>query len=253
MIQAFDGKWSRFRSDSLVSECSHSVNDIPLDRDEYDMLQLYEQLHAASEGAITPLIGQVLEDMGYDTHYSLRPKDYIQTASDWQAQLTLHADRLEFKAPALIDIGAAGKGLLVDRIATLLKKDAPEYSIDAGGDIFVGGAAERIGLEHPQDQTRAIGVATLQDQALCGSSSNRRAWSDTLHHIVDARTNTPVSHVVASWAVASSAMRADMASTALFFLSPRIVESIIQKCESIVMYDDGKLQYAVSKEIELYV
>ena len=253
MIQAFDSKWSRFRSDSLVSECSRRVGNIPLDRDEYDMFQLYKQLYDASQGAITPLIGQTLEDMGYDARYSLQPKVNIEKASSWHAQLALHPKHLELKAPTLIDIGAAGKGLLVDRISTLLKKDTPKYSIDAGGDIFVGAAAKRIGLEDPQDHTRAIGVVTLEDQALCGSSSNRRTWSDNLHHIVDARDNTPVSRVIASWAVAPSAMQADMASTALFFISPPIVESIIQKCESIVMYDDGKLQYAVSKEIKLYV
>ncbi|KKW03604.1 MAG: hypothetical protein UY35_C0005G0052 [Candidatus Saccharibacteria bacterium GW2011_GWC2_48_9] len=217
------------------------------------MLHLYEQLYDVSKGAITPLIGRTLEDMGYDARYSLRPKATIETANSWQTQLVLHPEQLELKTPTLIDIGAGGKGLLVDRISRLLKIDTLDYSIDAGGDIFVGAATERIGLEHPQDHTRAIGVVTLEDQALCGSSSNRRTWSDNLHHIVDARDNTPVSRVIASWAVAPSAMQADMASTALFFIAPAKVASIIQNCKSIVMYDDGKLQYAVSKEIELYV
>ncbi len=55
------------------------------------------------------------------------------------------------------------------------------------------------------------------DAALCASATNRRAWGDGLHHVLDARTGVPVRSVVATWAVGADAMRADAIATALFF------------------------------------
>ncbi len=79
------------------------------------------------------------------------------------------------------------------------------------------GAPQRIGLEHPFDTRRAIGVWEVTEGALCASATNRRAWGDGLHHVLDARTGQPVRTIAATWAVADSAMRADAIATALFF------------------------------------
>ena len=70
-------------------------------------------------------------------------------------------------------------------------------------------APQRIGLEHPYDSRRAIGVIEVTDAALCASATNRRAWGDGLHHVLDARTGEPVRTIAATWAVAPTAMVAD--------------------------------------------
>jgi ApbE family len=62
-----------------------------------------------------------------------------------------------------------------------------------------------------------IGVANLQNRALCASAVNRRAWGNGLHHVLDARTGAPTTEVVATWVVASDAALADGLATALFF------------------------------------
>lgn len=55
---------------------------------------------------------------------------------------------LTLNEPALIDVGAAGKGLLVDGIAALLDDD---YVIDASGDLLHhADASAVVGLEHPR-------------------------------------------------------------------------------------------------------
>ena len=90
--------------------------------------------------------------------------------------------------------------------------------VDASGDLRVRGAAsERIALEHPADPTKAIGVVELRDGALCASASNRRAWGDGLHHVIDAVTGLPTAAVIATWALAPDALHADGLATALFF------------------------------------
>lgn len=114
-------------------------------------------------------------------------------------------------------MGALGKGRLVDLVAEVLGEVPGDLVVDAGGDMRARGAPVRVGLEHPYDATKAIGVIELQDAPLCASAVNRRAWGDGLHHVLDARTGVPVRMWAATWALASDAMRADAVATALFF------------------------------------
>ena len=77
-----------------------------------------------------------------------------------------------------------------------------------------------MGLEHPFDPTRVVGVVELHGNALCVSAVNRRAWGDGLHHNHDARTGTPARGELATWVIADNAMLADGIATALFLTDP---------------------------------
>ena len=68
-----------------------------------------------------------------------------------------------------------------------------------------------------------MGVAVLGNGALCGSATNRRAWGEGLHHVVDPATGEPTTGVRATWVAADSAMVADGLSTALFFTEPAVL------------------------------
>jgi hypothetical protein len=82
--------------------------------------------------------------------------------------------------PVLLDVGAAGKGRLVDLVAhTLTDADIHRFVIDAGGDLRHNGERSlRIGLEHPLNPERVVGIVDLRGNALCASAVNRRAWGD---------------------------------------------------------------------------
>ena len=71
---------------------------------------------------------------------------------------------------------------------------------------------------------KAIGIANVGDRALCASASNRRAWGDGLHHVIDATTGLPTRRIIATWAVAATALEADGLATALFFADPERLE-----------------------------
>jgi thiamine biosynthesis lipoprotein len=122
----------------------------------------------------------------------------------------------------VIDVGAAGKGYLVDLISAILTQAGiAQHVVDAGSDLrHVGEQPIRVGLEHPLDPRRVIGVANLHGRALCVSSPTRRAWGPGLHHILDARTGAPVRDVLATWVVADTTALADGLATALFCTEP---------------------------------
>ncbi|MBX9471773.1 FAD:protein FMN transferase [Microcella sp.] len=226
-IEQFDLDWSRFRDDSLVSRIARAPGSWRLPADAAPLFALYEQLHAMTDARVSPLVGASLERLGYDAAYRLSPAGDALPAPSWADSIALRktADGLvlDTVAPVQLDVGAAGKGYLVDLIGDLLAaRGVTETLVDASGDVRVRGERSiRIALEHPADPTKAVGVAEVTDAALCGSAINRRAWGEGLHHIVDAVTGRPVADgVVATWVVADSALLADGLATALFFVEP---------------------------------
>lgn len=245
-VEAFDAAWSRFRSDSLVTTLAREGGDVPAPEDAAPMLDLYAELCRATGGAVNPLVGASLERLGYDAAYRLKAEGPVSAPQDWTTRLRWAGGRLALDESGVIDVGALGKGRLVDRVASLLP-DAT--TVDASGDILVRGAPQRIALEHPYDAHRAIGVVTVTDEALCASAANRRAWGDGLHHVLDARTGEPVRMVVATWAIAPTAMVADAAATALFFEGgERFARA--HDVHWVRMLTDGRAEWSLGSRIE---
>lgn len=217
LIDRFDREWSRFRDDSVVSALAVG-GEVTAPADAAAMLDLYVELSERTSGAVNPLIGASLARRGYDARYSLVDQGAAAAPSRWRDRVVWRDGRLRLDGPGVLDVGALGKGRLVDLVAdALAAASVPAFVVDASGDLVVRGRTERIGLEHPYDPTRAIGVWEVTDAALCASAANRRAWGEGLHHVLDARTGEPVRTIVATWAVAPDAMTTDAAATALFF------------------------------------
>lgn len=218
-IDLFDQAYSRFRSDSLVMRMARAAGTYALPADAKPMFDLYQKLYGLTGGVFTPLIGRTLEDAGYDATYSLKSAATIRAPQRWEDALDYQFPNLIVKEPALLDFGAAGKGYLVDLVGEVLVTEGVDaFLINAGGDILHRGSEPvRIGLEDPEQLGMVIGVATIQNQSICGSAGNRRAWG-TFHHTIDPRTLTSPTHLLSTWAIADSALLADALTTCLYLL-----------------------------------
>jgi thiamine biosynthesis lipoprotein len=243
-IERFDVAYSRFRPDSLVSQLAVTPGSVTLPPDAPALFGLYRALYEATRGSLSPLIGDVLNHLGYDPTYRLTslpgPADPVPPFDD---VLRLDGDTLTTYRPVTIDLGAAGKGFLVDLIAGLLVEcGVRDYTIDASGDLrHAGSGPEKIALENPRDPTRALGVVTLENRSLAASATNRRVWGDGLHHIVDALTGLPTRLVEATFVVADSAAVADGVATALFFTPPDALGEVFT-FDWVMMMSDGELR-----------
>lgn len=222
-IDDFDKTYSRFRKDSLVTKISQKAGTYTFPDDAAQLFNFYKQLYKATDGKVTPLIGNLLSEAGYDAEYSFNPADDLKPVPSWKETMQYKQLQLTTYAPVILDVGAAGKGYLVDLIGQLLNDHGVHsYLIDAGGDMLrktMQGDIERIGLEHPNDPTQAIGVARLGNGSICGSASNRRKWA-SLHHIMDPDQLSASNDVLATWVMADTALLADGLATALFFIEP---------------------------------
>ncbi len=253
-INEFDLAYSRFRSDSLVTQMSKQAGDYILPDDATPLIELYEKLYQLTEGKLTPLIGRTLEQAGYDASYSLKPKKLIAPPA-WDEVLAYEPSNrtLTLKQPALLDFGAAGKGYLVDIVSEIIEKEGVQsYTVDAGSDIrYRGQDPLKVGLENPSEATQAIGVADLQNQSLCASAGNRRKW-EGFHHIINPHTLQSPQEILATWAIAETTLIADGVTTALFLTAPESLTSHFN-FQYLILYSDFSIKKSAEFPAELFL
>lgn len=253
VVEDYDRSYSRFRDDSLVAPLAREPGTVTLPAGAGELERLFKKLYRLSDGTMTPLIGGSLEHLGYGADYALRPLGHPVPAPRWEDALVWNGTEISASVPVVLDIGAAGKGQLVDLLASVLRgAGTTEFLVDASGDMLHSGAEPLgVGLEHPYDPTQAIGVVELLDGALCASAANRRAWGDGLHHVLDGATGRPVETVVATWTMATTAMEADALATALFMVDPKVLEREFE-FSWLMVYSDGHAAYSAGFEGTLF-
>lgn len=253
-IESFDRTWSRFRPDSVVTALAEVPGRVELPDEAEPLLDLYRRLDRLTDGAVTPLVGRTLADLGYDAAYSLRPSATPSDVPSWST-LSWEPPVLETHEPLLIDVGAVGKGLLADLVSDVLAASGLEaFTVDASGDLVHRGRENlRVALEHPLDATVAVGVAELAPgTALCASAVNRRAWGDGLHHVLDGRTGRPTHDVLATWVVADTCLLADGAATAAFFVPPARLDAELGVASARLL-STGRLEWSATFPGEMFV
>lgn len=246
LIDEYDAVYSRFRPDSRIAVLAGGGSvDLPPSGEVLG--NLYRTLHHLTGGAMSPLVGRSLEQLGYDADYSFVPLGAAVPAAAWDDTFEWVGTTIRSEQPVTLDVGAAGKGQLVDLVSAALHEAGyPEHTVDAGGDMLHRGSSPlRTALEHPYTPESAIGVVTLENRALCASASNRRRWADGLHHVLDATTGQCVDTVVATWVLADDAMVADALATALFLVPPEVLLAEFD-FDYVRVQSDGRAQFSTS-------
>jgi FAD:protein FMN transferase len=251
-IDVFDKDYSRFRADSLVTKMSKEPGKYTLPADAKKLFDLYADLYTRTGGLVTPLIGNLIADAGYDANYSFTQKDLLQAPPSWDEALEYSYPDLTIKQPVLLDVGAAGKGYIIDIVGEILKQAGVEnYCIDAGGDILYHNSESlRVGLEHPLNSEQVIGVYTLSRGSMCGSAGNRRVWND-FTHIINPHTKVSPKDILAVWVVAKDALIADGLATCLFFVSPEKLSDGYD-FDYLIMYSDSSIECSPHFVVELF-
>ncbi len=253
-IEEFDVTYSRFRSDSLVARMSTSSGEYILPDDAQKLFDIYQRLYGLTQGSFTPLIGDTLKQAGYDAQYSLISTALTMPLS-WHQALQYEFPTLTVTVPTVLDFGAAGKGYLVDIVSTLIESfGISHFCVDAGGDMFYKSPLNYplpVALENPGDTSQAIGILDIQNQALCASSGNRRAWG-SYTHIIDPRTLESPKAIAATWVLASTALVADALATCLFLEEPALFTPDFQ-FEYLLLYTDYSIAKSPGFAAELFV
>lgn len=252
-IEAFDRAYSRFRDDSIVAQMSRQAGEYEFPDDAVQLMDFYRALYDATNGRVTPLIGQALAQSGYDKEYSFRQKQ-VSAIPQWDDVMQWQGNVVTTRQPIVLDVGAAGKGYLVDIIGEILEMHgAAAYVIDASGDVrHRGNESDVVGLENPSDSSRVIGVMNLKNASLCASATNRRTWGSDMHHVFDPASASPTRDVAATWVMANDTMTADGLATALFFVDGDQL-SKDWDFQYVRLMTDGKLSHSHEFMGELFI
>lgn len=185
---------------------------------------------------------------------ALQRVDYRRLQVDAAGRATLQ--------DAELDLGAIGKGAVLDHLADWLAERGHErFLLEAGGDVLVsglkpGGAQWRIWVRHPREGNLPLAIAAVGAAgarvALATSGDYERHFERggvRYHHLLNPATGRPDSDAVAVTVVAGSAIKADVMATALFVMGSAGGELLARdrSIEGVVVYRAGaELQALVS-------
>lgn len=254
IIEGFEKTYSRFRKDSLISNISVNKGTYIFPEDAQELLEFYKKTYEITDHLFTPFIGDLLVESGYDSEYSLDPKEMHPPIS-WEEGFDYNHPFLKVKKPALLDFGAAGKGYIVDILSRFLEGiNITEYIIDAGGDILyknIGQKRLMVGLEHPNFPDQVIGIAGINNESICCSAGNRRKWKD-FHHIINPQTLLSPMEVLSTWVIAKNTITADALATCLFLVPAQKLLSNFDFSYALIL-KDYSLEYSDDFPAEFFV
>ena len=252
-LDSFNHTYSRFSNNSLVSKLSCTQGIVTVPQECVEMLRIYIKLFEITQGLFNPLIAQTLSDMGYDKDYSLKPKKELTQTPIFSDVVTVIDDTtISLSQPALIDIGAVGKGYAVDAIFKLLQSEGIQnFLVNGSGDMrHSGKLSAHIGLEHPDNVEKIIGTLVIQNTSIASSGSNRRRWAD-YHHIIDPHKNISPDYIKATWVQTESAAVADALATVLFLVPPDILQDTFE-FTYVIVNKDMKVKKSPDWDVELF-
>jgi len=183
-----------------------------------------------SGGAFDPTVGHTMAARGFNKEH--RTGEIVPTALTPDRDVSYRDVELDpargtilLRRALTLDLGAVAKGLAVDTAARELEP-FKNFSIDAGGDLYLGGLNPQgepwsVGIRHPRMEGELIDTLRVSDQAVCTSGDyERRAAGGEEHHILDPRKGASPDAVASATVVAPIAMLADALATAAFVLGP---------------------------------
>lgn len=241
ILETVDMRMSTYRADSELSRfnAARSQDWFAVSDDTLNVVAAALDVSRLSGGAFDVTVGPSVNLWGFGPAASrdMRPEEGLLRAPSRHA--TYRAIGARRSPPALrksvaeayIDLSGIAKGFALDKLGEHIEAAGIEdYLIEIGGELRARGRSPRgdpwtIGIEKPLPGEiiihRRVGLA---DAALATSGDYRHFFlrdGRRYSHIIDPRTDAPITHDLASVSViAETAMRADALATALAVLGP---------------------------------
>jgi thiamine biosynthesis lipoprotein len=224
---------SRFDPQSELLHLTRSGESaVPVSDMLFEAVRFAVGMAEESGGAFDPTIGASMETLGFNQEYST--KQVVRTGIEPDSGATYRDVLLDPEGrtitllrPLVLDLGAVAKGMAMDLAARELQPFG-SFSIDAGGDLFMGGCSPSgspwtVGIRHPRLDGELIGVIEVSDSAVCTSGDYERRQGEAPnaeHHILHPQRGKSARGLASATVVGPTAMLADAAATAAFVLGP---------------------------------
>lgn len=212
-VKRFEGKYSRFRADSVVGQLNDTGEYEYPSKELIAMIDFAQQQYIHSKGLFDISVGGALERLGYG-----RENNQAEPVQD-VTSIRVSSEKIVLPLGMRIDFGGFGKGWLIDELGRLIHRfGIKSFIINGGGDILCHNeTAIEFALEHPLDDTKMIGTTMIKNGALAVSSPFKRSWKideTEYHHIINPATKQSNQGVIAGvYVKAKTARIADVIAT----------------------------------------
>ncbi len=235
-LEGFEARFSRFRSDSLVSRVNAfaGVDWVPVDQEMERLLQMADGLYFLSEGLMDPTLLPLLKVWDWKTARTQLPSaeavEQARQRTGWKkVQRRPGAVFLPERGMGL-DFGGFGKEYAVDRLAQIARQHGlADCLVDLGRDLYALGTGGKfpfwhVGVENGRQPGTCWTGLGLRDQAVAASGDYARSFllnGVRYGHILDPRTGWPAAKGVrAVTVVAPTCVEAGVYSTTACILGP---------------------------------
>jgi thiamine biosynthesis lipoprotein len=240
LIDRLEDQLTVYRVESEVSRLNRTAPHaaVPVEEGLFRLLTRAAQLTAETHGAFDVAVGALIKAWGFfrgPKRVPTKEERAAALARSGMAHVVLDpaARSVRYLREGLeINLGSIGKGYALDCVAELLRRDIGlSTALLHGGTSSVCALGSEpgsphgwtVGLPHPWEPDRRLGMVRLKDQALGTSAATFQhlEWQGRkLGHILDPRTGWPAEGVASVSVVAPTAAEADALATAFYILGP---------------------------------
>jgi len=260
-VDRLERQMSRFQPTSAISwiNARAAYEPVTVEPGLFRLLVQARSISEATDGAFDITAGALVRCWGSFREDAVPPSAEAVSAAltsvGWRHVELREADRtIRFDTPGVaLDLGAIGKGYALDRAADILRQQGITSGLLHGGRSTIyalgtapDGEAWRVGLRHPRDAERRLGVVCLRDEAFSTSAAYEkffRAGGRVYGHLLDPRSGYPAEGLLSASARCSSATASDALSTAFFVLGveqtkrycaahPHVEALVVPECEA---------------------
>ncbi|MFN8441697.1 MAG: FAD:protein FMN transferase [Caldilineaceae bacterium] len=237
-FEQWEQSFSRFRPISELSQLNRqSGRWVHVSPELFALIEAARWASAFSEGLVSPLILNALEQSGYDRSFEQIDSNIGQNKGQAQNQTlltdwrTVKVDAIHHKiclpSGARLDFGGIAKGWCAEQAAQRLSQLGPAL-VDAGGDMAMAGQRSEpwpIAIASPLVPDEELDLLLIDEGGVATSGRDYRRWRHNgvwQHHILDPRSGQPAqTDVLSATVVAPKMLSAECAAKVVMILGSR--------------------------------
>jgi thiamine biosynthesis lipoprotein len=231
-----DGTFSVTDTESDIYKINHADGkSVSVSEDTYALLTKCQKYSEMTDGlfdvSIYPLVkawGFTTDDMHVPTE---KEREQALSVTDYKKIKLLSGNKVQIGKNMQLDLGAAAKGYLSQKIMELFQTLQVDSAIvSLGGNVQTIGKKQDgsefvVGITDPSDGTSIYGTLQVCDKAVITSGIYQRYFEENgkrYHHIMDKRTGMPAENSLSSVTVISDdGCMADALATALYVMGEK--------------------------------
>lgn len=266
IVKALERQFSAYIPSSDIGYINRTAPHHParIEPNVFRLLKLAQRIHRETGGAFDITAGPLIKVWGFykregrmpdeDELKKARAKVGMQYVILDEEELTVFFDRPGIE----INLGGIGKGYVVDRVIAQLREWGVKTAMVHSGNSSIAcigrppvGEGWYVGVADPRDNEKALGLLTLEDNAVSISGSTEQFFKlgdQTYSHILNPLTGWPAQGILETAAIGPSAAETDALATAFFVMG---LEKVKKFCEerreiaAVLITGDAPAQFEV--------